>query len=140
MSRILGRAHCRPTALMRRMLKHRGDVSEGSADRLLATRIILGRRVDFYRNGRRELHGSKLTDTEMHDSELLRFAHASLLDGTGVGDKLFCWVDATKNPVEVWLFGKQINRVRDVLDESALDLPLRGKAALLEDKRHVCIQ
>ena len=87
------------------MRKHRGDVSEGSQDKLIAKRSIVGKLVNFYHNGRREVRGVKgLTEEEINNSEILRLAHASLLLGEPVGDKRACYVDATKNPVEIWIY------------------------------------
>lgn len=93
-----------PTLFTKRMLKHRGDVSEGSQDKLMARRTIVGRKVKFYHNGRREVKGTGLNEEDIHNSEILRLAHASLLLGEPVGDKRACYVDATKNPVEVWIY------------------------------------
>lgn len=87
------------------MLKHTGDVSEGTKFRVLAVRQILRRKVTFYVNGLRFIEGTDLNEEEMHNSEILRLAHASLLVEAGVGDKRYCYVDATKNPVEVWVYG-----------------------------------
>ena len=98
-------AYPKPSRLMRRMVKHKGDVSEGSTPIPVATRYLLGRKVVFYHNGWRIIEGIKITEEEMFESEILRFAHASLLTGEPVGDKRLCCVDATANPVKVWLFG-----------------------------------
>jgi hypothetical protein len=98
-------AECKPSLLMRKMLKHSCDVSEGTQYKVVAKRRILNRTVIFYHNGLRVIQGTDLSEQEMHDSEILRLAHASLLIGEGVGDKKLCYVDATKNPVEVWLYG-----------------------------------
>ncbi len=94
-----------PTKLHRRMHAHKGDVSEGTNFKLLAEKNILGQRVLFYTNGLRQVKGIPLNDEEAHDSEILRFAHASLLISSPVGDKKKCYVDASKNPVEVWIYG-----------------------------------
>lgn len=98
-------ANCKPSALMKNMLKHRGDVSEGTQFRILAKRKILKRNVTFYHNGLRFIEGTDLNEQEMHESEILRLAHASILINAPVGDKKLCYVDATKNPVEVWIYG-----------------------------------
>ncbi len=100
--------NCRPSALMRRMLLHSGDVSEGTQHKILAHRQILKRHVTFYCNGLRVIKGMDLNEEEVHDSEILRLAHASLLIGAPVGDKRFCYVDATVNPVIIWIYGMAI--------------------------------
>ena len=92
-------ARCHPSAMMRRMLKYSGDISEGSKRKILAKRTILGRQVIFYENGSRMV--DDLTENEQHNSEILKLAHASLLMNDAVGDKSQCYVDARKNPVEV---------------------------------------
>lgn len=101
-------ATLKPSLLMRRMIKHKGDVSEGTTSKIVAVRHILGHRIDFYYNGMRIIHGLDLTEEEMYNSEILRFAHASLLTGEAVGDKRRCYVDATINPVEVWVYNTPI--------------------------------
>ena len=53
----------------------------------------------------RIVKGVPLDDEESHDSEILRFAHASILIASPVGDKAKCYVDASKNPVEIWIYG-----------------------------------
>lgn len=98
-------ANCKPSRLMRKMLKHTGDVSEGTQAKVVARRQILDRQVTFYHNGLRVVEGIGLDEQEIHESEILRLAHASLLIGHSVGDKKICYVDATKNPVEVWICG-----------------------------------
>lgn len=101
-------AHLRPSLFTKRMMKHKGDVSEGSQDKLIAKRRIVGTLVNFYHNGRREVRGVNLSEEEIHNSEILRLAHASLLLGEPVGDKKACYVDATKNPVEVWIYSMTV--------------------------------
>lgn len=103
-------AECKPSALMRRMLKHKGDVSEGTRWHVLAKRTILKKTVTFYANGLRIIEGVDLNEEEVHNSEILRLAHASILVGSGVGDKRLCYVDATKNPVEVWVYGMPVEK------------------------------
>lgn len=98
-------AECKPSTLMQNMLRHSGDVSEGTQWKIIAQCQILKKRVTFYHNGLRVIDGVDLDEQEMHESEILRLAHASLLVGAGVGDKKLCYVDATKNPVEVWIYG-----------------------------------
>ena len=98
-------ANMKPALLMRRMLKHQGDVSEMDKRKPLAIRTMLGRKVWFYSNGEHVAEGVPLTDEEFYNSEVLRFAHASLLVGEAVGDKRKCYVDATTNPVEIWVYG-----------------------------------
>lgn len=101
----LGSVVFRPTSLYRRMHAHKGDVSEGTKFKLEAEKNILGVKVLFYANGLRQVKGVPLDDEEAYNSEVLRFAHASILTSSPVGDKAKCYVDASKNPVEVWLYG-----------------------------------
>lgn len=102
---LLRATNMQPAAIMQRMLKHKGDVSEGTKYKIIAKRIILGRHVTFYYNGLREIENLDLSEQEEFDSEILRLAHASILIKQPVGDKKMCYVDATKNPVEVWIYG-----------------------------------
>lgn len=103
-------AACRPTTLMKKMLQHSGDVSEGTQYKVLAKRQILKRRVTFYHNGLRVIEKADLNEQEVHESEILRLAHASLLVGTPVGDKRMCYVDATIDPVEIWIYGMPVEQ------------------------------
>jgi len=102
-------ANCKPSSFIKRMQKHRGDVSEGTQPKIIAQRRILNKIVTFYHNGLRIIEGVDLNEQEVHESEVLRFAHASLLISAPVGDKQACYVDATKNPVEVWVYGMTNN-------------------------------
>jgi len=97
----------KPSTFLKRMSAHR-DVSEGSGRRLIAERKILGFNTRFYSDGTRAVQRLDLTETEQFDSQVLRFAHASIIINEPVGDKNACWVDATKNPVEIILFNKPI--------------------------------
>ena len=101
-------ANCRPSNLIKRMREHSGDVSEGTQSKVIARRLILNKLVTFYHNGLRTIKGVDLGEQEVHGSEILRLAHASLLVGIPVGDKQACYVDATKNPVEVWVYGMRV--------------------------------
>ena len=96
---------CRPSKMLKRLQAHQGDVSEGSHREILATRTILGKKVTFYRDGDHRVHSRRVSDEESYHSEILRFAHASLLINQPVGDKRRCYVDATRNPCEVWVCG-----------------------------------
>lgn len=102
---LLEAKNMQPSGTMSRMLRHKGDVSEGTKYKIIAKRIIMNRKVTFYHNGLREVEGLGLDEQEEHDSEILRLAHASILVKQPVGDKKMCYVDATKNPVEVWVYG-----------------------------------
>ena len=102
-------ATVRPSKMFKSMLKHKGDVSEGSKCKILAKRTILGHEVIFYENGLRETD-TELTDEEEFNSEILRLAHASILINDAVGDKTKCYVDARKNPVEVFIYGYPADR------------------------------
>lgn len=104
----------RPTSKMRHYAKCRKPVSQSSKAKLIATRTVIGHTVNFYESGEHVIETmsqSDLSDEEMFNSEILRFAHASLISGVGVGDKSMTWVNATKNPVEVWMFGKPIEQL-----------------------------
>ena len=91
--------------MVRRMFKHKGDVSEGSKGKVMAKRWILGKRVTFYENGLREVKDEDLSEEDQHNSEVLRLTHASLLINDAVGDKKSCYVDARVDPVEVIIYG-----------------------------------
>jgi len=118
MTIIEGKVVMQPTPLLKRMREHVGDVSVTSKTRLMCERMILGRRVKFYENGLREIQG--LDEQESYDSEILRFTHASILINQPVGDKRLCYVDATKDPVELWLYGKQIKKASDLNCEEVI--------------------
>lgn len=105
MRKIQLEARVRRSRLHRRMHAHKGDVSEGTAYKLIAKKKILGKTVLFFNDGYREVMGLPVDDEEAHNSEILRFAHASILINQPVGDKAKCYVDATKDPVEVWVYG-----------------------------------
>lgn len=125
-------AKCRPSEYLKRMREHSGEVSEGSSHKILAIRRILGKVVTFYRNGLREIKNTDLSEQEVHESEVLNFVHASLLIDAPVGDKKACYVDATKQEVEVWIKGKRA----DLLVKETLQLHRLGKAeteALLDE-------
>jgi len=111
---IIGNAILRPSGLLKRMTAHKGDVSEGNKCKLIARRKILNKYVEFYRDGTRRIFGTGLNDEESYDSEILRFAHASILINGPVGDKRLCWVDATKDPVELWLYNRLMTRSVDL--------------------------
>ena len=99
----------RPTAKMRHYQKCRESVSESSKARLIATRTIIGHTVHFYETGEHVIETiseSDLSTEEMFNSEILKFAHASLIAGIPIGDKNLTWVDCSNNPCEVWMFGK----------------------------------
>lgn len=117
---------CRPTRLLKRMLKNSGDVSEGNKHKLIATRMILKKKVNFYANGLRIIEGTALDEQDAHDSEILRFAHASIFTGGPVGDKALCYVDATKSPVEVWIYGMLLEQFlktsKNLVGNKQLDL------------------
>ena len=109
MPKIQLSGHLKPSAFLKRMLKH-SDVSETSKTNLLATKIILGKKARFYTDGTRTIDGIDLTDSEQYESQILRFAHASILINEPVGDKNACWVDATKDVVEVILYNMPIKQ------------------------------
>ena len=98
----------RPSLLMRRMLKHAGDVSEGTRCKILAKRLVLGYNVTFYTNGLRIVDNLDIDEEEVFNSELLKLTHASILIQEAVGDKRKCYVDATKNPVEIWIHNQPV--------------------------------
>jgi len=119
---VIGRVNVRPSALFKRLMKHRGEISEGDRYKIIATRTILGRKVDFYRNQLRVVHGTNLTEEESYNSELLRFAHASILINGPVGDKKICWIDATQEPVELWLYNRKMNKASDLNTREVFNL------------------
>jgi hypothetical protein len=104
-------AHMKPSLMMKRMCAHQGNLSEGDKAQILAERVVLGKRVTFLKDGNHYINGKiDLTEEEMFNSELLRFAHASILINQEVGDKKKLWVDASVNPVIVWLYGVPIEK------------------------------
>ena len=104
-------ATCRPSVLMKNHLRHQGDVSEGDKPKPIGTRTILGRKVRFYASGE-HIVDADIDAEDMYESEILRFAHASLICGIPVGDKQTTWVDASVDPCDVWMFG---HRVADMI-------------------------
>jgi hypothetical protein len=96
-------ANMRPSAFLKRMTV--GDTSTSSKAKLIATRTILGKTVTFFENGLRIIKDIDLDGEEQFNSEILKLAHASILMNAPVGDKKACYVDATKNPVEVIVYG-----------------------------------
>ena len=105
------KAHVRPSGFARRMFAHQGNLSEFSKASILAERTILGKKAIFFTNGEHILKGRiDLTEEEMFKSHILRYAHASLLVNEPVGDKKRIWVDATVDPVNIWLYGMTIQK------------------------------
>jgi hypothetical protein len=98
-------ANPRPSSFLKRIRAHNGDVSEGSKTQLVARRKVLGYTVRFYQNGLRLIEGLGLTEQEQFDSQILRYAHASILIDGPVGDRKTCYVNATVDPVEIVLYG-----------------------------------
>jgi hypothetical protein len=94
----------RPSLMLKRMQKHRCDVSEGSKSKIMTKKIILGKRVTFYENGLRVVEDKDLSEEDEFNSEILRLTHASLLIGEPVGDKSQCWIDASTNPVTIVIY------------------------------------
>jgi hypothetical protein len=86
------------------------SISEGDKRKVIAKRQLLGKQVTFFANGEREVEGNKLDEQELYNSEVLRLAHASILASVPVGDKDTCYVDATVNPVIVWVQGVPIEQ------------------------------
>jgi hypothetical protein len=113
MSLLFGNVVVKPRKSLRDSIRHR-DVSEGCRHYVIAERILLGRLVLFFNDGYREVQGVDLNDEETHNSELLRFAHASLLINQPVGDKAYLYVDSSQKVVDVWLYGKQIKSTSDL--------------------------
>lgn len=113
---VNARISLRPTLRFLQAITHSKPVSEGTRHKLVATRTVLGRKVQFFNDGTRAIGGTKeVSEQEAYDSELLRFAHASILTGVPAGEKSFLWVDSSKDPVEIWLYGKQIRNAKDIL-------------------------
>ena len=99
-------ATLRPSALSNKLAKGRQDNSVSSHAHALATRWVLGKRIVFYRSGEHVIQGQHgLTDEEQYNSELLRFVHASLLASQPIGDEQVLYVDASQDPVEVYICG-----------------------------------
>lgn len=115
MAIIIGKATLKPGRFIKDNLKHK-NVSEGDKRFEIASRYILGKLVKFYNDGYREIIGVELDEQEIHDSQILRFAHASLLINEPVGDKKLCWVDARTNPVNVWIYNKEIKSISDLME------------------------
>ena len=102
-------AHMRPSNMMKRMRKHQGNLSESDKANVLAERTILGKKVTFLTDGTHYINGKiELDDEEMFNSHILRYTHASILIDEAVGDKKKLWVDASVNPVVIWLYGVPI--------------------------------
>lgn len=128
------KAICRPSAYFRRITQHDGDVSESSKTKIIAVKRLLSKTVIFYANGLRSITGVDITEQEQYDSQILRFAHASILINAPVGDKKSCYVDATKDPIEVVIYNtpikefikKSVKSIRSgVVDPSfLLDTPI----------------
>lgn len=104
MSKILFSANPKPSKLVKRMWKHKCDVSEGSQAKVMAKRTILGMKVTFYESGLRVVEDNDLSEEDEYNSEILRLAHASILIGGPVGDKKILYVDATFNPVKIFIY------------------------------------
>lgn len=99
----------KPTNLFKTMQEHK-DVSESSKANLIATKIILNKRVNFYSTGEHEILNSELKLEEQFNSEILRFTHASLITGQPEGDKAILWVDASVDPVNIWVYGQPVDQ------------------------------
>ena len=108
MVKKLFKAHCVPSAYLKRIMQHNKTVDEGNKSKVIAIRNILGKKVTFYQNGLRFIEGVDIDDEEQFNSQILKFAHASILINGPVGDKKGCYVDATKNPVEVWVYENKL--------------------------------
>ena len=104
------------SAMLNNMHRHQGDVSEGTQHRPIASRWILGHRCSFFADGTHTIDGIDITAEDEYASEILRFAHASLITGGPVGDKAKCWVDATVDPAIVWIHGLE---ARDLIRSTA---------------------
>lgn len=138
MGRVILASGClRPSAMYRNIREHtNADVSAGLKGLYECSRTVLGKRVDFYRNGLRVVHGSDLSDAEAYESELLRNVHASLYLRSPVGDKRKLWVNATVDPVVVWINGRDIRTIHDkaaVVKENCTDFSRSGDAEFASD-------
>lgn len=97
-----------------------------SSDRreLLARRTIIGRVCEFFVNGEHVVDAA-ITPEEEFNSEILRYAHVSLLTGQPEGNKATLLVDATKEPVEVWTYGMRLEeflrRAVDLIEQGTID-------------------
>ena len=132
MGRIVNfEAHLKPSGLLRTMRKHNGDVSEGDKPKLIASRTILGKRCRFYNNGEHTVD-AEVTAEESHESILLRYTHASLLIQQPVGDKSVLWVDASKNPCDVWIHNMPAKQFLE-LAKVAIKTGAIGKDLVIDD-------
>jgi len=113
-------ATLRPARLTRQLSQASGDQSTSTVAALIASRTMLGRRVSFYSSGEHTVEGVTLTQAEQFDSELLRFAHASLIARTPIGDKRVLWVDASSDPIKVVIGGiegeQYLRQVREAIN------------------------
>lgn len=142
--RSLEAKNLRASKMLKRMMRHSGDVSEGTGSKLIAQRTILKRTVSFYNNGLRVIEGEEISEEDQYNSEVLRLAHASILMNAPVGDKRMCYVDATKNPVEVWFYNqraehfidkvKEMVRTGQISEEVILDQPLQHTKDLKNER------
>ena len=107
-------ATCRPSAVTKNLRRHNVDVSEGGRTRLIAKRTILGKICRFYTSGEHTVDDVRVTAEESHEALLLRYAHASLIIREPVGDKKVIWVDASKNPCEVWIHNMPSRKFLDL--------------------------
>ena len=94
----------KPTTKMRRHLAGLGDTSQGTKRTLIARRRILGHLAAFYDNGEHEITAD-ISEEEQFHSEILRFAHVSILTNAPTGSKDLLYVDARQFDVEVWCYG-----------------------------------
>jgi hypothetical protein len=101
--------HMKPSAYLKRMRAHSGDLSESSKGKVLAKRTILGKKVTFYTNGLREVADIDLSEEDEFNSEILRLAHASILINEPVGDKEACYVDSSFDPVQIFVWGMPVD-------------------------------
>ena len=103
----MGTVQLSATLQPRASLRVGRDQSETTRAELIATRWILGKHVRFFSNGEHVVSGVRMSSEQMQESEVLRFAHASLLIQRPIGEKSVLWVDATLDPVAVWIHGKR---------------------------------
>ena len=97
----------RPTSAFGKMLEHGRNVSESDKANVLAQRTVLGKEVVFFKDGSRRVIGESIKDDEAFNSEMLKLIHASLLINQPVGSRAFCYVDASKDPVYIIIYGLQ---------------------------------
>jgi len=112
MAKVLLSGAVRPSCMVKQVNCHKaGDQSESDRGELLAERMILGHVCRFMKNGDHFIVGMNITDQDHFNSQILRFAHASILCNVPVGHEKLLLVDMTVEPCRIIMFGKPIAEV-----------------------------